>query len=188
MAKPSVSLLPILLLVLVLPAAAGSNAQSRPVEGTVPSAQPAAPSAQPAAPEEATDRNLRAYVELLRSDVRTQKTAIITQMMQFSEADDQAFWPLYREYELEMSKINDERIAMIEEYARSYAQITDATADKLATQALDLEARRNALKGKFYERVKQATSARTAAKFLQVEQQLLLLLDLQVSAALPIIN
>jgi hypothetical protein len=143
---------------------------------------------KPADPQESTDLNLRAYVELLRSDLRTQKVAIITQMMEFTEADDAAFWPIYREYELEMSKLGDERVAMVEEYGRTYSQMTDEIADKLATRALDLEARRQALKGKVYERVKQATSARTAAKFLQVEQQILLLTDLQISAALPVIK
>ena len=37
--------------------------------------------------------NLSAYAELLRSDVRTQKVAIITEVMGFNEAEDKAFWP-----------------------------------------------------------------------------------------------
>ena len=72
--------------------------------------------------EEARERNLRAYVELLRSDLRTQKVAVITEMMQFTEAEDAAFWPIYREYELELSRLNDERLAAIETYAKIYDQ------------------------------------------------------------------
>src|SRR5262245_4168341 len=130
---------------------------------------PQSPSAQtaPAAIPESTDLNLRAYVELLRSDLRTQKVAIITQMMEFTEAEDTVFWPIYREYDLEMSKLGDERVALIEEYARTYSQMTDSIADRLATKALDLESQRQALKSKYYERLKQAMSPRTAAKFLQ---------------------
>ena len=90
--------------------------------------------------------NLSAYAELLRSDVRTQKVAIITEVMGFTEAEDTAFWPIYREYDAEMSKLGDERVALIAEYAKNYAQMTDEVADKLATKALDLEARRQAVK------------------------------------------
>jgi hypothetical protein len=144
--------------------------------------------APPVDARESTDLNLRAYVELLRSDLRAQKAAIITEMMEFTEAEDTVFWPIYREYELEMSKLNDERIALTQEYGQMYLQMTDSVADRLATKALELESRRQALKSKYYERFKQATSAKTAAKFLQVEQQLLLLIDLQISAALPIIR
>jgi len=60
-------------------------------------------------------------------------------------------------------------------------------ADRLARTALDLEARRQAVKAKYYERIRTALKPRTALRFLQVEHQLLLLMDLQVSAALPIV-
>ena len=148
--------------------------------------KPAAPA--PAARSDSRDANLRAYAELLRSDLRSQKVAIITEVMAFTEAEDAKFWPVYREYEAELAKINDDRIALIKEYAGNYEKMTDAVADRLARGALDVEARRNALKLKYYDRFKSALSAKTAARFLQVENQILLLLDLQISASLPIVQ
>ena len=130
--------------------------------------------------------NLSAYAELLRSDVRAQKVAIITEVMGFTEAEDAAFWPIYREYDTEMAKLGDERVALIAEYADNYSNMTDAVADKLATKAIELEGKRQAVKAKCYERVKTALSPRAAMRFLQVEHQLLLLIDLQIAASLPI--
>ena len=130
--------------------------------------------------------NLRAYAELLRSDLRAQKVAIITEVMQFTEAEDAAFWPVYREYEAELAKINDDRMALITEYAASYDALTDATADRLAKRALDLEARRQALTAELLRTLQAVLPAKTAARFLQVEHQILLLLDLQIAASLPI--
>jgi hypothetical protein len=139
-----------------------------------------------ASEKETKTLNLAAYAELLRSDVRAQKVAIITEVMGFTEGEDAAFWPIYREYDVEMAKLGDERVAMIAEYAKSYSNLTDPTAEKLAARAIELEARRQAAKAKCYERVKTALSPRTALRFLQVEHQLQLLIDLQISAALPI--
>src|SRR5688500_17575728 len=130
--------------------------------------------------------NLAAYAELLRSDVRTQKVAIITEVMGFNETEDAAFWPIYREYDSEMAKLGDERVALIAEYAKNYDSLTDAVADKLATRAIELEGKRQAVEAKCYERVKAALSPRTAMRFLQVEHQLQLLIDLQIAASLPI--
>jgi hypothetical protein len=141
-----------------------------------------------ASEKETTTLNLTAYAELLRSDVRAQKVAIITEVMHFSEAEDAAFWPIYREYDVEMAKLGDERVALIAEYASNYSTLTDAIAEKLASKALDLEARRQALKSKYFDRFKAALSPRTALRFLQVEHQLLLLIDLQISASLPIVK
>ena len=146
----------------------------------------AAQGTNPSAGNDTRETNIHAYVELLRSDLRSQKVAIITDIMQFSEDEDAKFWPVYREYETELSAVNDDRIALIKEYAEAYSNITDAIADRLARGALDLEARRNAVKAKYYEKFKTALSAKTAARFLQVENQILLILDLQIAASLPI--
>jgi hypothetical protein len=147
-------------------------------------------SAQTAKPPAADPRdvNLRAYVELLRSDVRSQKVAILTELMDFTEAEDAAFWPIYRAYDVELSAINDDRVKLIAEYAKSYDAMTDAVAERIARGALDLEGRRHALKLKYFDRIKAALSPKQAARFLQVENQLLLIIDLQISAALPVVK
>ena len=133
-----------------------------------------------------TTLNLSAYAELLRRDVRTMKVAIITEVMGFTEAEDKAFWPIYREYDREMTALGDERVRMIRDYAAAFNTLTDDRAASLASTALDLEGRRNAAKAKCYEKVKAALSPRTALRFLQVEHQLQLLIDLQIAAALPV--
>jgi hypothetical protein len=141
-----------------------------------------------AAPSAADSKalNLTAYAELLRADLRLEKTAIITEVMGFTEAEDKAFWPIYREYDAEMAKLGDERVALVADYAKSFDQLTDDAADKLARRALDLEARRQAVKAKYYDRVAAVLKGRTALRFLQVEHQLLLITDLQIAASLPI--
>jgi len=107
--------------------------------------------------------------------------------MQFTEAEDATFWPVYREYELALSRLHDDRIEAIETYAKVYNQLTPATADALAIEALDLEARRAALKKKYYEQMKTVLSPIRAAKALQIENQIQLIVDLQVAASLPVV-
>lgn len=130
--------------------------------------------------------NLTAYAELLRSDIRAEKVAILTELMELTEAEDTVFWPIYREYDNELAKLGDERVALIADYAKNYDTLSDATADSLAKRALDLEARRQGVKAKYYDRFRTALKPRTALRFLQVEHQLQLLIDLQISASLPI--
>jgi len=142
----------------------------------------AAPKADP------RDQNLRAYAELLRSDVRSQKVAILTEMMDFSEKEDAAFWPIYRQYDVELSGLSDRRVQLIADYAKNFESMTDAAADRIALGALDFEAKRSALKAKYFDKVKAALSAKQAARFLQIENQLLLIIDLQISASLPIVE
>ena len=169
-------------LALLMVCAAGAHAQT--TRGQAPAAKSQPQPAQ--SPEQVKALNLSAYAELLRSDVRAQKVAIITEVMGFTEGEDKAFWPIYREYDMEMAKLGDERVALIADYAKNYGALTNDVADRLATKALELETRRQDLKGQVYQKVKQALSPLTAARFLQVENQLLLLVDLQIAASLPI--
>jgi hypothetical protein len=132
--------------------------------------------------------NVNAYAELLRSDVQAQKIAILTEVMGFSEAEDKAFWPIYRDYNTEMAKLGDERVALIAEYAGVYSKITDDAARSLATRAIDLDKRRTAALERCFTRVGTTLSPTKALKFLQVEHQLLLIIDLQIASSLPIVK
>jgi hypothetical protein len=87
-----------------------------------------------ASDRETRTTNLTAYAELLRSDVRAEKVAILTEVMGFTDAEDKAFWPIYREYDAEMSKLGDERVALIDDFASHYSQLTDAMADEIGTK------------------------------------------------------
>ena len=61
-------------------------------------------------------------------------------------------------------------------------------ADELIQKALDYQKQRSELLAKYYERMKQSVGAITAARFLQVEHQLLLIIDLQIASSLPIVR
>jgi hypothetical protein len=129
--------------------------------------------------------NLRAYTELLRADVKAKRVAIITEIMQFNEADAATFWPLFRDYDYELSKLGDAKLQLITDYIKNYDDITNEKADELASGALALEAQRAELKKKYFDIMKKALSARTAARFFQVENQIQQVVDLQISSNLP---
>ena len=105
------------------------------------------------------------------------------------DADDAAkFWPIYKEYQAELDKVNELRVANILEYSKTYTQMTDAKADELIHNAMEFQRQRNELLGKYYSRFKDALGAITAARFVQVEHQLLLIIDLQIASELPVVG
>lgn len=135
---------------------------------------------------DAQKKNLQAYIDLLREDVRQQKAEIMGSVMVLSAQDAAKFWPIYSEYDTELTKLNDQRAANIKEYASTYTELTDEKADELIQKALAYQKQRGELLAKTYDRVKQALGAITAARFVQVEHQLLLLIDLKIASALPV--
>jgi hypothetical protein len=139
-------------------------------------------------PQPSQQMNLDTYVELLRSDVNSERVKIFTQGMRLNEGEAAKFWPLYRAYEIERDKIGHARVAIIKEFAAHYNNLSERKTDQLALAAMDTETRRTALKRRYYARIRDAISARVAARFFQIENQIQMVVDLQVSSMLPIIK
>jgi hypothetical protein len=66
--------------------------------------------------------------------------------------------------------------------------MTDEKADELIQKSLAYQKQRAELLVKAYDRVKQALGGITAARFAQVEHQLLLIIDLQIDSSLPVVG
>jgi hypothetical protein len=127
-------------------------------------------------------------IALLRSDVQAQKTDIIGKTMQLSDTDAKAFWPLYREYANKQQTLGDQRVSVIKDYAAQYDTLTDAQADSLMDRMIKFNKSRNDLTALYFPKFKKAIGAKQAAKFIQVDNRLTLLVDLQLANSIPIIQ
>ena len=63
--------------------------------------------------------------------------------------------------------------------------MTEAKADELVQNGLDYRKQRMELLSKYYGRVKASLGSVQAARFLQIEDQLLTIIDLQIDSVLP---
>ena len=127
------------------------------------------------------------YEELLRQDLRTAKTAVVTETMMLSTEEGDLFWPIYREYDLELAKIWDRRLALIQNYAENFENMDDATADAIMQDALKLREDRMKLRAKYYKKMKKEVGAILAARFSQVDGVIQNIVDLQIASELPLV-
>ena len=133
----------------------------------------------------ASDQAEDAYIDSLRTDLRADKTTLITEVMQFSDKDAARFWPVYKKYDAEVVQLNDERIRLIKTYADTWMTLTDADAKQLAQRSLELESRRADLRKEYFTEFSKVLPGLTVAKFFQLEHRLDLLVDLKIASDLP---
>jgi len=127
-------------------------------------------------------------IELIRSDIQKDKVAIIGAAMDFSSQEAGKFWPIYEGYEVELAKVGDLRVALIKDFAANFDSMTDDKAKELAGKAMEFEKQRMKLKHTCFEKIASEISPVIGARFLQVENQLNLLLDLQLAEEIPLIE
>jgi len=124
-------------------------------------------------------------IAVVRANMQADRTTLITTVMNFTDKDGAAFWPIYQQYEYERSRLDDRRAAVIKQYAQKYPTVTDAEAKAMADQMLDCESRLAGLKKKYYKKFNKVLPALTVTKFFQLERRIDLMMDMQVEAALP---
>jgi len=117
--------------------------------------------------------------------MKADRTTLITTGMNFNDKEGAAFWPIYRQYEYERSRVDDRRAAVIKQYSQKYPTLTDADARAMAEQMLDCESRQAELKKKYYKKFNRVLPALTVTKFFQLERRVDLMMDMQVEASLP---
>jgi hypothetical protein len=146
----------------------------------------AAAQATPAASRSTADDEK--LIELVRKDVRAEKTDIIAKTMKLDAAQAAAFWPVYKAYEAERAALGDQRVAVIKDFAASYDTLGDAKAKELLERAMGIQEQSLALQRKYKDEFLKVLPAKTVARFFQVESRLNNLIDLEISSQIPLVN
>jgi hypothetical protein len=139
-------------------------------------------------PVQSKELNTQAYIQLLRSDLKASKRTLIKESMQLDKNQAAAFWPLYNQYDVEQTKLGDQKLVLIQDYAHDFLTMTDAKADQLAHRAMEIDDQRLALRKKYYDLLKKALPTVLVVRFFQLENQVQSIVDLQIAANLPIIE
>ena len=127
-----------------------------------------------------------AAFELQRVELRKEKRDIIDAVAKFTDSQAKAFWPIYDNYEKELVKLNDQRMAVIKDYADNWTKLTDAKALELAARSADFAEKRLALRKTYMENMKKVLPGILVARLMQLEHQLDLLIDLEIASEVPL--
>ncbi len=128
------------------------------------------------------------YLEVARNVLKTEKKAAIADVMQLEESQSKAFWDLYNEYDAELYKVQNKRIALIVDYAKNFETMTDAKADELMTSSMKVQAEILKLKKKYYSKFKKVLPAGKAALFMQADNKIETLVNAELALEVPFVE
>jgi len=127
-------------------------------------------------------------IQLLKKDIRSKRKQIIAANMNLTEAQAEKFWPIYDQYTAELSKIGDSKIALIKEYVTTYNTISDQDAENYVHRWAAIDEATNQLRTKYFPIFHQVLSGKSTALFFQMDHRLALMIDLQLTSQMPIIE
>lgn len=135
-----------------------------------------------------TAANQETYLELLKSDLKTQKVAVITEGMAMTDAQSAIFWPIYRKYDAELTTLNDTRLAVIKDFAANFESMTPAKADELTNKTFAFLEGRLKLQKTYYKEFSKALGPVLAAKYMQIERSINTVFDFQIMSQIPLVK
>ena len=132
--------------------------------------------------------DLQPAIEMLRKDVGRDRREIVKANMLLTNSEAARFWPIYDEYRAEIHKVGDRRLKVITDYAANRDSMSEDEANKLAREWLDAEKERVNVKEDYLKKFqKEGLSARTTARFFQIDQKLDSAVDAALAARIPLI-
>jgi hypothetical protein len=143
-----------------------------------------AAASQESSPHVISDQDL----DLLRKDLRSKRKQLIAANLTLTDVEATKFWPVYDKYVTELIEINDKKFGLIQEYADNYGKLTDEQSLSFIRKWLDADIATAQLRQKYVPLVSQVLVGRKAATFFQLDRRIAMMLELQVSSQMPLVQ
>ena len=127
-------------------------------------------------------------IEMLRADLRAQRKQITAENMTLTADEATKFWPIFDQYRHEAIKPNDERWALIKDYAANYNTMTEAQAQDYITRSTAVDQQLLALRMKYVPVFEKVISPKKTALWYQIDRRIDLLINLQLSTQIPMVD
>jgi len=131
-------------------------------------------------------QSLKDDTELLISQIQTDKRAVVLTAMQMPDAQVQAFTPIYDEYQREMKDVMTRGTDLVNKFAANYGSMTDDAAKDIMKDFFKVRNDRNALAEKYAKKFQKVLPASKVLQWVQIENKLNALLDVQAASVVPL--
>lgn len=127
-------------------------------------------------------------IELMRQDLRNKKRQIIADNLPLSDAEAEKFWPIYQHYTNDLKQINDEKYALLKDYAQSWGDMSNENALIYIRRWLEVDQKVQELRSHYVPVVSQVLSGKGTATFFQLDRRITMMMDVQLASQIPLVQ
>jgi len=129
-------------------------------------------------------------MEILRQKIKADKKLVVALNMGLTEAEAQAFWPIYDAYQKDLEQINERLVTAIGAYADAYKKgpVPNETAKKLLDDALAIEEAEVTLKRSTVSTLEKALPEAKVARYIQIENKIRAVVRYELADKIPLVK
>lgn len=127
-------------------------------------------------------------IQMLRKNLRSQRKQLIAANLPLTPAEAEKFWPVYDQYVNELVAINGKKYGLIKQYLQIGATMSDAQAVDCVKQWIEVDRSVSDLRMKYVPIFGKVLTPKKTALYYQLDRRVQLMIDLQLTSALPLIE
>jgi Spy/CpxP family protein refolding chaperone len=134
----------------------------------------------------AAAQTVKDALEVTRQAVEGQRRILVAGALPLTDAEADAFWPLYDAYEKERRPLDERANKLVADFLAGAASLTDAQAKAMVEEALKVDEERLRVRRSYLGRMVKAIPPRKAARFYQIDNKLDSVVRADVSRQIPL--
>lgn len=127
-------------------------------------------------------------IDLIQKLFGMEKRDVVADFVQPSDAQKDAFWKLYEEYETQRQELGKQRIELLKVYAAEYLTMNSEEADEWTKNVIELQKKTDELIVSYYGKIKKVTDGIVATQFYQIENYILTYIRMQILQEVPFVK
>lgn len=112
-------------------------------------------------------------INLMQSIFGMDKKEVVAGYVEFSPAQEDAFWKLYNEYEAKRRDLGQERVVLLRQYFDEHETMGSAEADAWTKKVITLQQKTDKLISSYYGKILKISDGVVATQFYQIENYVL---------------
>jgi hypothetical protein len=127
-------------------------------------------------------------MQILREKIKADKKLLVATNMDLTESEAKGFWPVYEEYQKDLTAINQRIGKLIEKYAADYRAntLTDDKAKLLIDELIAIEQAEANLKTTYVPKLSKVLPQKKVARYLQIENKIRAVVKYELAGAVPL--
>jgi Spy/CpxP family protein refolding chaperone len=135
----------------------------------------------------AGSQTVKDTLEVSRQAIESQRRLLVAGALPLTDAEADAFWPLYDAYEKERRPLDERANKLVADFLAGGASLTDAQAKAMVEEALKIDEERLQVRRAYLSRMAKAIPARKLARFYQIDNKLDSVVRADVAKQIPLV-
>ena len=131
-----------------------------------------------------------ANMEILAEKLKADKKLVVAANMVLTDAESEAFWPIYEEYQKELHALTERLTKVITSYAEEWNAntLTDESAMKLWKEAVAIDADELKMNKDFMAKFAKILPGKKVMRYMQIENKIRAIVNFELAAEIPLME